>query len=209
MKTINPKPLSKYTHSEKFIFDAFLDLLKNREYRKITVSEIAEKALINRVTFYRHFKNKKILFHAIVSSILKDTTFKMGSIERWDKETINNQLEIFFTDLREKKPYLKILFNSDISESVRRQLKSEIQEFFRKERLVYYPGNIPKFKLNYISKIITEMLFRIIEYIVSNDDPEKIMKMENFWKEFAPKGAEGLVKNKSEEYISQFPDFLR
>lgn len=39
------------------LYDAFLELLKSKHYKLITVQEITEKARINRATFYNHFKN--------------------------------------------------------------------------------------------------------------------------------------------------------
>ena len=38
-----------------FIENAFLELMKEKHYTKISVREITEKADINRSTFYRHY----------------------------------------------------------------------------------------------------------------------------------------------------------
>ncbi|MEN6410103.1 MAG: TetR/AcrR family transcriptional regulator [Anaerolineaceae bacterium] len=39
------------------LYEAFLELLKSKHYKLITIKEITNKARINRATFYNHFNN--------------------------------------------------------------------------------------------------------------------------------------------------------
>ena len=41
--------------TRRAIWDAFAELLSEKELQKITVQEIADKADVNRVTFYKHY----------------------------------------------------------------------------------------------------------------------------------------------------------
>lgn len=50
----------KRTH--KMIIEAFIRLVEERGYDDLTVQEIADEAMINRATFYAHFKNKQDLY---------------------------------------------------------------------------------------------------------------------------------------------------
>ncbi len=50
----NSKP--KYGGKQKLI-DAFLSLLKEKHYLKITVTDVSNRAEVNRATFYRYFKD--------------------------------------------------------------------------------------------------------------------------------------------------------
>lgn len=43
------------------IFDAFIELLSEKDFNQITVAEIIEKADIGRATFYAHFETKDFL----------------------------------------------------------------------------------------------------------------------------------------------------
>ncbi len=43
--------------TRQLIRDAFIDLLQEIEFEKITVNRIAERATINRVTFYLHYRD--------------------------------------------------------------------------------------------------------------------------------------------------------
>lgn len=49
-------------HTKELIDYAFKQLLAEKEYDKITVMDISNKANINRATFYLHFKDKKSLY---------------------------------------------------------------------------------------------------------------------------------------------------
>ena len=50
------KPSDRRTlKTKKAIFQAFSELLKEKELRKITVQEIVDKADISRVTFYKYY----------------------------------------------------------------------------------------------------------------------------------------------------------
>ena len=51
------------------IFRAFISLLSKRDFHKITVGEIIEKADIGRATFYAHFETKDDLLKALCEEL--------------------------------------------------------------------------------------------------------------------------------------------
>ncbi|MBO0456696.1 TetR/AcrR family transcriptional regulator [Enterococcus hulanensis] len=58
----------------KLIEVAFLELLQTSEFKKIKISEIAAKAGVSRVTFYKKFQNKEDLLDSIVEDFLAEMT---------------------------------------------------------------------------------------------------------------------------------------
>ncbi|MDT2660610.1 TetR/AcrR family transcriptional regulator [Enterococcus hulanensis] len=58
----------------KLIEVAFLELLQTTEFKKIKISEIAAKAGVSRVTFYKKFQNKEDLLDSIVEDFLAEMT---------------------------------------------------------------------------------------------------------------------------------------
>ena len=64
--------MKKKTVTKPLIRNAFITLLKEKSLEDITVQEIVEKALINRSTFYLHYKDKYDLYDAIVDELLLD-----------------------------------------------------------------------------------------------------------------------------------------
>jgi len=51
------------------IFDAFISLLSEKNFEKITVGEIIERADIGRATFYAHFETKDFLLKALCEEL--------------------------------------------------------------------------------------------------------------------------------------------
>lgn len=51
---------------------AFIDTLQTKPFTKVTVSEIAKKAYIDRQTFYLHYTDKYDLLESLVDGIVKE-----------------------------------------------------------------------------------------------------------------------------------------
>lgn len=58
--------------TRNLIIDAFLDLIKEKDFNTISVKDITERATINRATFYRHFTDKYILLEKILNQMMKN-----------------------------------------------------------------------------------------------------------------------------------------
>jgi AcrR family transcriptional regulator len=78
----------------KLLFEALISLLKERSFEKISVTDICERAMVHRTTFYKHFEDKYHLLRFGVKELQKD--FNEHSIT---SENYNNPrkyyLEIF------------------------------------------------------------------------------------------------------------------
>ena len=55
--------------TRKAIFAAFMELLSEKEFARITVAEIIERADISRATFYSHFETKDYLLKALCEDL--------------------------------------------------------------------------------------------------------------------------------------------
>ncbi|MBR5474158.1 MAG: TetR/AcrR family transcriptional regulator [Lachnospiraceae bacterium] len=58
--------------TQKLLQDAFLELMQEVPFEDITVTEIAERAMINRKTFYAHYGTKQELYDAMVSHVIDE-----------------------------------------------------------------------------------------------------------------------------------------
>ena len=56
-----------------YIKNAFLELLKEKNYAKVSVKDIASLASINRNTFYLHYSSKDDLVSSLVNEVNYDT----------------------------------------------------------------------------------------------------------------------------------------
>src|SRR5579862_7529252 len=56
----------RVTRTQKLIRDALRALLKEKSFESISVQDIAERATVNRATFYAHFQDKFALLDALI-----------------------------------------------------------------------------------------------------------------------------------------------
>lgn len=81
--------------TNKMIIEAFLRLLETKSMERITIQEIADEAMINRATFYAHFKDKQDLyehlFHIAIQTftsildlepLMEDNKLKLKRVNR-------------------------------------------------------------------------------------------------------------------------------
>jgi AcrR family transcriptional regulator len=64
----------RVVRTRKFIMDSFIELSSKKEFKDITIKDITTEAMINRATFYYHFKDiydllEKVLFEVLSINI--------------------------------------------------------------------------------------------------------------------------------------------
>jgi AcrR family transcriptional regulator len=55
---------------------AFMELMAEKDFQSITVQDIADRAMVNRATFYDHFVDKYALLTAAITDLFKKTLLK-------------------------------------------------------------------------------------------------------------------------------------
>lgn len=97
---------TKYT--KKIISDTFLELLKEKDINKITVSELCQKADINRATFYRYYLDVYDLLEKIEQDFILELVNATDSIEIDSVYTFTYViLQVFLHN----KELVKLIFN--------------------------------------------------------------------------------------------------
>ncbi|NBD25130.1 TetR/AcrR family transcriptional regulator [Paenibacillus glycinis] len=72
MSTSSPRTDPRVIRTRQLIRDAFIDLLEETELEKITVNRIAERATINRVTFYLHYRDIPDMMERIADDMIQE-----------------------------------------------------------------------------------------------------------------------------------------
>src|SRR5258706_11048089 len=88
---------------------AFLELIKERDFQSITVQDIADRAMVNRATFYDHFVDKYALLEYSIREQFKETLQRQ--IPEVFKYSVEN-LELLIVTMYE---YLSALRNHCVS----------------------------------------------------------------------------------------------
>ena len=72
IKTLDaPRVDPRITRTQNLIRDAFKSLLSEKSFEAISVQDIAERATVNRATFYAHFQDKFALLDAVIRDALR------------------------------------------------------------------------------------------------------------------------------------------
>ena len=99
------KSESKYYNTALLMDEALLSLLENKEYEFITVTEICEKAGVNRSTFYLHYESMDDLMIETLNMVNKKFH------EAFDNKTIDiktsTKEDLFLINDENLIPYLK------------------------------------------------------------------------------------------------------
>ncbi len=77
--------------TKKSLYEGLLEAMKDKEFEEIKVSDICDKALTNRSTFYDHFSDK----YELLTSLIEDLkTELIKTLEKNNKET--NSLKEYY-----------------------------------------------------------------------------------------------------------------
>ena len=115
------------------IYDASAKLIKEKEYNKISISEVIREANISRSTFYMYFKTKDQIFIHICNDIFDHIFAKKLSKEKGHDFSLDNEEDLtkklthsFYHFLEDKELILAIL-NSGASNIFLGQLRKRIK----------------------------------------------------------------------------------
>lgn len=111
--------------SKRLIREAFIDLLKEKDLDKITVTDIVTRADINRGTFYAHYQDIRAVIEQIENEILKKMLEFLGEFKY--KSFFKNPLPLLLKTsrwLEEDLEFYRILINSHGAEQFLEKLKN-------------------------------------------------------------------------------------
>ena len=72
----------RITKTKRDLRYAIVELLKTNQFEKITVGDICEKAMVNRMTFYKHFNDKYDLLEHTINFLIQDLLIKATEITK-------------------------------------------------------------------------------------------------------------------------------
>lgn len=127
--------------------NALLELMDEKEYRSITVLEIAERSTLNRATFYLHYYDKDHLLEQILDEALNDLKISVEVKEVEYEYKSDNPHPIFvrlFEKMIEKNKFYQIMLvrenNYYFTEAVRKIINDFVEEattFMRNRDIKY------------------------------------------------------------------------
>ncbi|WP_156290568.1 TetR/AcrR family transcriptional regulator [Oceanobacillus salinisoli] len=123
--------------SKTDIKETFLQLLYQKPFDQITISEIVREADYNRGTFYANFETKEHLLDEVIHDVLQDMITQIRhpykSIKKVNMRDINTEDITLFTYFQENEDLYKLLLSHHIRVDFRYQLAKAIERMFIEE----------------------------------------------------------------------------
>ena len=101
--------------TEKVLFDALIDLMTDKSFESIKVSDICSKALINRSTFYSHYSDKYELLVGYINALEESLLNKLDTLNKSisNKDYFIETIKLMLNHFEEKREtYYKVLLNN-------------------------------------------------------------------------------------------------
>ena len=90
--------------TKKMIYTALVELMKEKTFEEIKVSDICEKALINRSTFYAHYEDKYELLIDFIKDLKVEFSQKLENNKVLNiKEYYLELIKLFLNHVEDKK----------------------------------------------------------------------------------------------------------
>ena len=161
--------------TSRLIMNTFMDLLKEKGFEKITVSDISERADINRGTVYFHYKDKYDILEQCIGSYVNELITHCS--EDAPLKLQNDALLNIFRYLENNITLYRLLYRNDKSGVFKAKLSTVIYDQTRQ-----VIGRFPE-EYTLSKEVTTEFLVNgflgVIEWWLANDlpcSPEDITK---------------------------------
>lgn len=121
--------------SQKWLCNALIELMHEKPYNKITITEICNRADLARETFYRNFSSKEAIIKYCLEEKFQDFIKKIK-----EKNEVFNVYSIgleYFKHWRNEKDFLKLLIDNNLVNLILNQFSEEFQsigDFIIKEK---------------------------------------------------------------------------
>jgi len=165
----------RVVRSKKLIREAFVDLLEESKYKKLTIQDISKRAMINRKTFYNHYESIDTLFLDVLETAF-DLLFEGLHLNapkdyHKTKEDLHRDLHIFLHNVSRHKRLINILLNDASNYEFTKQLEGYLhQNYFNnyvKSNLSEKRKNMP---IDLIVNFVTTGYITVIKWYIENSD---------------------------------------
>ena len=121
--------------TRKMILEAFINLVEEKGYEHVTVSDIANQAMINRATFYAHFKDKQDVYDYIFKEAVEQfmmvlAPVQLGRTNQLQLHAIEQIITHIFEKIQENRVFFKTVLNAHGNEQLRKQISQILRSTY-------------------------------------------------------------------------------
>jgi AcrR family transcriptional regulator len=118
------------TYTRNMIKESLLELIRQKTFEKITVTEVCKMSEINRGTFYIHYYDLYDALDDILEEISKETSDVLTHLNIIDKEESHHCTYPLCKKIQEGQKYKDILFNDSLTSYIINKIFLERKDEF-------------------------------------------------------------------------------
>lgn len=168
--------------TRQLLRDALLDLIREKGFEAITIQDLTDRAQLNRVTFYLHYRDKQDLLTRSMEDMLDELVAKAELVPLHNPASeIDRGLEHFiglFEHVAHHKDFYRIMLGKDGMASFAAQMRAYIEQFMYQR----VETNQTEFKhlqvpTNIYCRFMAAAYVGVIAWWLENDQPHPPTKM--------------------------------
>ena len=160
--------------TRKLLWEALIALIEEKDYSDITIQDIADRANVNRVTFYLHYRDKQDLLVKSVEGFFEDLVAKTAPLtgEAFRLDVAPEGLTLVYRHIAENaRFYRKLLGENGIPLLVDRLRKFLAGLTIQRYRLAMPPGKSGPIPLEVVAEYAAGSIIGLVIWWLENDMP--------------------------------------
>ena len=160
--------------TKKYIEESFIYLLRQKDFNKITVQDILDRALINRSTFYKHYTDKYQLAETLCNEVFD--LLITGVKNRFECANVEDALMVIkplYQILSVKREEILALYTINTGTI---HLYDDMSDFLKRNFYDQYKTKNKKSPdiLDYLSELYAALVMTAIRWCLQNDGYEEL-----------------------------------
>lgn len=145
---------------------ALFELMNEKDFRKITITDIVQKADYNRGTFYAYYKNKEELIDEIIVDIFYEMAiaYRKPYVHKTeiDLATMSSESIVLFHHFQEYRSFYQLMLHPETPLNFQEKLTKKLEELFREDFHISYTEIDPEIDANLFSTYRTHGIIGLI-----------------------------------------------
>lgn len=165
------------------IFEAFISLLSERGYERITVEQIISRADVGRATFYAHFETKEFLLLALCEELFAHVFPEAGEEDThshiFDCDVPDSVFLHLFQHVQKNDNHILDLLSSQNNELFLRCFKANLVRLVRSQQALFESRKAPELPESYWVDHIASSFVESVRWWIENgmqETPETMAK---------------------------------
>lgn len=117
-------PAQRAERTKESVRRALLELLREKDIRRIAIRELCQRAGINRTTFYNHYGSQYDVLAEIGNRYLGDIAATLENADLHDRQDIHSRVAVVFRYMEENRELSRLLLRNQADEGFAQRLFS-------------------------------------------------------------------------------------